>query len=56
MADQRDTISCTVALSPNAQLEDDGRIELRAEVRDRTYLPTSDAEVEANIIRPGRVG
>jgi ribosomal protein L18E len=46
------TPSRVVASTPNAQLEDDGRIELRAEVRDRTYLPTSDAEVEANIIRP----
>ena len=46
------TPSRVVASTPNAQLEDDGRIELRAEVRDRTYLPTSDAEVEAHIIRP----
>ncbi|MGI8961245.1 MAG: glutamine amidotransferase [Bryobacteraceae bacterium] len=46
------TPSRVVASTPNAQLEDDGQIELRAEVRDRTYLPTSDAEVEANIIRP----
>ncbi|MFL6354245.1 MAG: hypothetical protein ACJ74Z_20670 [Bryobacteraceae bacterium] len=46
------TPSRVVASTPNPQLEDDGRIELRAEVRDRTYLPTSDAEVEANIIRP----
>ncbi|MGI9075121.1 MAG: glutamine amidotransferase [Bryobacteraceae bacterium] len=46
------TPSRVIASTPNAQLEDDGRVELRAEVRDRTYLPTSDAEVEANIIRP----
>lgn len=41
-----------VASTLNAQLEDDGHIELRAEVRDRAYLPTSDADVEANIIAP----
>jgi nitrogen fixation protein FixH len=46
------TPSRVVASTPNAQIEDDGRIELRAEVRDSTYLPTSDAEVRANIIRP----
>lgn len=41
-----------VASTPNAQLEDDGHIQLRAEVRDRAYLPTSDADVQANIIAP----
>ena len=46
------TPSRIVASTPNAQLEDDGRIELRAEVRDATYLPASDAEVSANIVRP----
>jgi hypothetical protein len=46
------TPSRVVASTPNAQLEDDGRVELRAEVRDSTYLPTSDAELRANIIRP----
>jgi uncharacterized membrane protein len=46
------TPSRVVASTPNGQLEDDGRIELRAEVRDATYVPASDAEVQANIIRP----
>src|SRR6202034_4544687 len=41
-----------VASTPNNQLEDDGRIELRAEVRDKAYLPASDAEVQANVIAP----
>ncbi len=41
-----------VATTPNARLEDDGRIELRAEVRGKSYLPTDDAEVEARIITP----
>lgn len=46
------TPSRVVASTPNPRLEDDGRIDLRAEVRDNTYLPTRDAEVEAHIIRP----
>jgi hypothetical protein len=46
------TPSRVMASTPNAQLEDDGRIELRAEVRNSEYLPISDAEVHASIIRP----
>ncbi len=46
------TPSHVVAIAPKAHLEDDGRIELRAEVRDKTYLPAGDAEVEARIIGP----
>jgi uncharacterized membrane protein len=46
------TPSRVAASTPNAQLEDDGRIQLRAEVRDKNYLPASDAEVDANIIAP----
>lgn len=46
------TPSRVVASTPNAQLEDDGRVQLRAEVRDRAYLPASDADVQANIIGP----
>ncbi len=33
---------------------DDGHVQLRAEVRDTTYLPASDAQVEARIVGPGR--
>jgi Putative glutamine amidotransferase len=46
------TPSPVVATTPNAQLADEGRIQLRAEVRDRTYLPASDASVQANIVGP----
>ncbi len=46
------TPSRVVASTPQAQLEDDGRIQLRAEVRDKSYLPASDADVEARIIGP----
>ncbi len=46
------TPSNVVASTPDPHLEDDGRIELRAEVRDRTYLPAGDAEVTARIIGP----
>jgi hypothetical protein len=41
-----------VASTPNANLEDEGRVELRAEVRDKQYLPASDAQVDAKIISP----
>jgi uncharacterized membrane protein len=33
-------------------LYDDGRVHLRAEVRDTTYLATSDAQVQARIVGP----
>ncbi len=46
------TPSRVVASTPNAHLEDDGKILLRAEVRDTTYMPASDAEVRANVIGP----
>jgi len=46
------TPSRVVASTPNPQLEDDGSVPLRAEVRDITYLPVSDAQVEAKIIEP----
>ena len=44
--------SRVVASTPNAQLEDDGRMQLRAEVRDEKYLPAGDASVQANVIGP----
>ncbi len=46
------TPSRVVASTPNAQLEDDGHVQLRAEVRDSKYLPAGDADVEANVIGP----
>jgi len=46
------TPSRVVASTGTPGLEDDGRIEFRADVRDMSYLPTGDAEVEAHIIRP----
>ncbi len=41
-----------VASTPDALLEDDGRIQLRTEVRDKAYLPVSDADVQADIVEP----
>jgi len=41
-----------VASTPNANLEDEGHVELRAEVRDQQYQPASDAQVEAKVIAP----
>lgn len=49
------TPSRVEASTPNAQLEDGGAIELRAEVRNEGYLPSGDAEVRANIIEPDGV-
>ena len=47
-----DTPTRVVSSSPRPVLFDDGRVHLRAEVRDTTYLPTSDAQVEARIVGP----
>ena len=47
-----DTPTRVVSSTPRAVLQDDGRIHFRAEVRDTTYLPTSDAQVQARIVGP----
>ena len=50
-----DTPDQVVASVPNQILFDDGQVKLSAAVRDKTYLPTSDATVEAHIIGPGGI-
>ena len=40
------------ASTPNSNLADDGRVALRAEVRDKNYLPVGDADVSARVIQP----
>lgn len=47
-----DTPTRVVASAPRQVLMDEGNAHLRAEVRDTTYLPTSDAQVEAHIVGP----
>ena len=47
-----DTPTRVVASTPRGILLDDGHSHLRAEVRDTTYLPTSDAQVEARVVGP----
>src|SRR5260370_17463053 len=47
-----DTARRVVASTPRQVLLDNGRALLRAEVRDTTFLPTSDAQVEARIVGP----
>jgi uncharacterized membrane protein len=47
-----DTPTRVVASTPKQVLTDEGDAHLRAEVRDTTYLPTSDAQVEAHIVGP----
>jgi hypothetical protein len=46
------TPSRVVASTPNAQLEDTGKLQIRADVRDKDYNPASDADVRANVIGP----
>src|SRR5271165_143826 len=48
-----DTPTRVVASSSKAVVQDEGKVKLRAEVRDMTYLPTSDATVEAHITGSG---
>ena len=48
-----DTPTRVVASTPKPVVQDEGKVKLRAEVRDMTYLPTSDATVEAHISGPG---
>jgi uncharacterized membrane protein len=47
-----DTPTRVVSSTPKPVLFDDGRVHMRAEVRDTTYLPTSDATVEARVVGP----
>ena len=47
-----DTPNRVVSSIARPVLFDDGRVHFRAEVRDTTYLPTSDAQVEARVVGP----
>ncbi|MBV9769183.1 MAG: hypothetical protein JOZ32_06410, partial [Bryobacterales bacterium] len=47
-----DTPTRVVTSVSRPVLYDDGRVHLRAEVRDTTYLPASDAQVQARIVGP----
>jgi uncharacterized membrane protein len=47
-----DTPTRVVTSTTRPVLYDDGHVHLRAEVRDTTYLPTSDAQVQARIVGP----
>jgi uncharacterized membrane protein len=47
-----DTPTRVVTSLTRPVLYDDGRVHLRAEVRDNTYLPTSDAQIQARIVGP----
>jgi uncharacterized membrane protein len=47
-----DTPTRVVTSIARPVLYDDGRVHLRAEVRDTTYLATSDAQVQARIVGP----
>ncbi|HEX4642145.1 MAG TPA: hypothetical protein VH161_01715, partial [Candidatus Acidoferrales bacterium] len=48
-----DTPGRVVASVPTQMLQDDGRVQLSADVRDKTFLPAADAHVEAHVLGPG---
>jgi uncharacterized membrane protein len=48
-----DTPGRVVASVPNQMLQDDGRVQFSADVRDKNFLPATDAHVEAHILGPG---
>jgi uncharacterized membrane protein len=47
-----DTPRRVVASTPQQVLADESHVKLNAQVRDRTYLPSADATVEAHILGP----
>ncbi|MGD1097081.1 MAG: vWA domain-containing protein [Bryobacteraceae bacterium] len=47
-----DTPRRVITSTPRQLLEDEAQVKLRAEVRDRNYVPSSDATVEAHIMGP----
>ncbi|MDP8988491.1 MAG: hypothetical protein M3N41_00230 [Acidobacteriota bacterium] len=47
-----DTPRKVTTSTPQQLISDDAHVSLRAEVRDRTYLPASDAKAEAHILGP----
>ncbi len=47
-----DTPRKVTTSTPKQLISDDSHVSLRAEVRDRTYLPASDAKAEAHILGP----
>jgi len=50
-----DTPGHVSASVPSQMLFDDGKVRLSAEVRDKDYMPASDARVEAHVIGPNGI-
>jgi uncharacterized membrane protein len=50
-----DTPGPVVASVPSSVLYDDGRVQFSAEVRDKSYQPLPDAQVEAHVLGPGGI-
>jgi Putative glutamine amidotransferase len=50
-----DTPGPVIATVPSSTLYDDGRVQFSADVRDKTYEPLPDAQVEAHILGPGGI-
>jgi uncharacterized membrane protein len=51
----QDTPGRVISMTPKPVLADETKVVLRAEVRDKNYLPAADAKVTANIIGPGGI-
>lgn len=49
----QDTPGRVVATTPKPVLADEEKVTLRAEIRDKNYLPMADAKVTANVLGPG---
>jgi hypothetical protein len=47
-----DTPSPVVASASDLHLQDSGKLELHAEVRNKSYFPIGDATVQANVVTP----
>jgi uncharacterized membrane protein len=48
----QDTPGQVLATVPNPMIYDDGHIQISADVRDKTYTPAADAQVQAHVIGP----
>jgi len=48
----QDTPGQAVASVPNPMIYDNGHIEISADVRDKSYMPATDAQVQAHVIGP----
>lgn len=48
----QDTPGRVLTMTPKSVLADENKVLLRAEIRDKNYMPTADAKVTANVLGP----